>query len=626
MEQKKFDFNSIIGFVLIGLILIWYLYNNQPTPEELEERKAQQEQVEKERKEEESKNASIADVQEETPVDLSDSTALAKYQSTLGAFGYAASLPSAKDTYTVLENDVLYLKINNKGGQIAEVKMKNYVTYDSIPVYLVKDNNASFNLSFGTTDNRTLSTKDLYFEPQLSENGDTKVLSMKLKVSESKYLEYRYELKPGDYLLDFTVRSQGLNGILNSSQPVNLDWKSKSIRHAKSIQYENRYTRLTYQHDGKKVNKLSQGGDDNEEEKDVKWISYRQHFFSSILIAETPFKTANLASQNLVEEESKEAKWTKAYASSIPLELKGGELNYNLNLYYGPTDLKTFNKYKELDLADSIPFGWGIFGWINKHVFTPMYSWLSGFLPYGVAIIIMTILVRLALSPVTYKSYLSQAKMKVLRPEITEINNKFKDEPMKKQQETMKLYNKAGVSPMSGCVPALLQLPIFYALFMFFPTAFALRQKPFLWAEDLSSYDVVANLPFNIPFYGDHVSLFPILASVAIFIYMQMTTGQTMQTQQPGMPNMKFIMYLSPLMMLFFFNNYASGLSLYYFISNLITIFIMLVIKNYIIDDEKIHAKIEENKKKPKKKSRFQQRMQEMMEQAEAQKKARNKR
>ena len=246
-------------------------------------------------------------------------------------------------------------------------------------------------------------------------------------------------------------------------------------------------------------------------------------------------------------------------------------------------------------------------------------TFLIGYLPYGIAIIVMTILVRLLMSPVTYKSYLSQAKMKVLKPEITEINDKFKDNAMKKQQETMKIYNKAGVNPMSGCVPALVQMPIFYALFMFFPTSFALRQKSFLWADDLSSYDTILELPFYIPFYGDHVSLFPILASVAIFFYMMMTTGQNMPTQ-PGMPNMKFIIYLSPVMMLIFFNSYASGLSLYYFVSNLITIFIMLAIKNFILDDDKIHARIQANKEKPKKEGKFQAKMREIMEQAEAKK------
>ncbi|MEM7381407.1 MAG: membrane protein insertase YidC, partial [Bacteroidota bacterium] len=488
------------------------------------------------------------------------------------------------------------------------------------PVYMVQDGNAAFGLNFSTTDNRVLDTKDLYFEPNLSKNGENQVLSMKAKVSENQFLEYRYEMKPDDYMLDFTVRSQGLSAVINSSQAPTLQWQLRGIRHNKSVVYENRYTRLTYNYEDGKVSKLSEGSDDEETEVDVKWLSYRQHFFSSILATDTPFKTADLSSKNLVEEESKETQFTKEYLTVAPLELQGGELNYNMNWYYGPTDIKVLSQYKDLGLADSIPYGWGIFGWINRYIFTPFYGFLSSILPYGLAIVVMTILVRLAMSPVTYKSYLSQAKMKVLKPEITELSEKYKDNAMKKQQETMKLYNKAGVSPMSGCIPAVLQLPIFYALFMFFPTSFELRQKSFLWAEDLSSYDTIAQLPFAIPFYGDHISLFPILASVAIFFYMMMTTGQNMQTQ-PGMPNMKFIMYLSPLIMLIFFNNYASGLSLYYFVSNLITIGIMLVIKRFILDEDKIHAQIQENKKKPKKENRFQKRMREMMEQAEEQKK-----
>jgi len=432
-------------------------------------------------------------------------------------------------------------------------------------------------------------------------------------------------MKPDEYLVDFTIRTQGLSNVISSGQPVNLLWEMKGRRHSKSIKYENRYTRLTYKHDGGKLSKLSEGSDDDEKEEGVEWLSYRQHFFSSILVAKTPFATADLTSTNLVEEETKTAEFTKVYTTKTDLKIEGGELNQNFNWYYGPTDIEVLSKYKELELADSIPFGWGIFGIINRYVFTPFYGLLSSFLPYGLAIIVMTILVRLAMSPVTYKSYLSQAKMKVLKPEITALNEKYKDNAMKKQKETMALYNKAGVSPMSGCIPAVIQLPIFYALFMFFPTSFALRQKPFLWAEDLSSYDTIFEWTTSIPlvstFYGNHVSLFPILASIAIFFYMMMTTGQNMPTQ-PGMPNMKFIMYLSPLIMLIFFNNYASGLSLYYFVSNLITILIMLAIKNYILDDKKIHAQIQENKKKPKTENKFQRKMREMMEQAEAQKKA----
>lgn len=614
MEEKKIDVNTIIGFVLIFGILLFMFWQNQPTAEELEAKKAEQEQVEAKAKEQEK-------VEKVTPapatLNLNDSTAIANYKSTIGAFSFT----KATEGTTVLENDVVYMEISNKGGEITEVKMKNFNTYDSIPVYLIKDGNASFALNFTTTDNRILTTKDLFFEPSLSENNGVKTLSMKAKVSENQFLEYTYEMKSDEYLVDFAIRSQGLSNVINSTKPINLDWKLKAIRHSKSIQYSNRYTRLTYNHDDGTISKLSESSDfDEETETDVKWLSYRQHFFSSILASDTHFESAQLSSKNLVTEESHTQGFMKEYETQAPLKLNGGELAYTMNWYYGPTDVKVLAQYKELGIEDSIPFGWGIFGMINRYVFTPLFTFLSGFAPAGIAIIIMTILVRLAMSPVTYKSYLSQAKMKVLKPEIAEINEKYKDNAMKRQQETMKLNNKAGVSPLSGCIPALIQMPIFYALFMFFPTSFALRQKPFLWADDLASYDTIAQLPFTIPIYGDHVSLFPILASIAIFFYMMMTTGQNM-TQQPGMPNMKFIMYLSPLFMLVFFNGFASGLSLYYFISNLITIFIMLAIKHFILDDAKIHAQIQENKLKPKKENKFQKKMREMMEQAEEQKK-----
>lgn len=623
MEDKKLDINSIIGFVLIFGLIMLMLYQNQPSEEEIAAEKAKQEQVDAKTNTEENKvqENSVATT---SAINLQDSTAVANYKSNIGAFGFTA--PS--EGTTKLENDLVYLEISNKGGQIIEARMKQFHTYDSIPIYLVKDGNALFALNFSTSDNRVLNTKDLYFEPSMSQNGDNQVLSMKAKVAADKYLEYRYEMKPDDYLVDFTLRSQGLNGIINTGQPIELEWKLKGIRHNKSITYENRYTRLTYSHEDNDIDKLSEGSDDDETEVDIKWLSYRQHFFSSILANKDHFDSAALTSVNLVEEESKTAAFTKEYKSIIPLKMDGGELSQNLHWYYGPTDIAVLSKYEDLSLEDSIPFGWGIFGWINRYIFTPFYTFLSGafssFLSpgwaYGIAIVVMTILVRLAMSPVTYKSYLSQAKMKVLKPEIAELADKYKDNAMKKQQETMKLNRKAGVNPMSGCIPAFIQMPIFYALFMFFPTSFALRQKSFLWADDLSSYDAIAQLPFNIPFYGDHISLFPILASIAIFFYMMMTTGQNMP-QQPGMPNMKFIMYLMPFFMLVFFNNYASGLSLYYFISNLITIGIMLVIKNFILDNDKIHAQIQENKLKPKKENKFQKKMREMMEQAEDQKK-----
>ncbi len=635
MEERKIDINSIIGFVLIFAILLFMLWKNQPTPEELEaQEKAKQEQIEADKKAETIVNEDtyVTPAEDFTATVASDSTQLVSLQNKLGAFAYSASLPSAGDDETQVENEVLDLKFSSKGGYLSEVRLKKFVNYDSVPIYLIRDKNTDFNINFGTTDSRILNTKDLYFEPTVSKNGENTIISMKLKVSPTKFLEYRYVLKPNDYMMDFSIRSQGLNNIINSSQQLNLDWKLKGYRHDESVSYENRYTRLTYQYEGGKIDKLSPTGDDEEVEKEVTWLSFRQHFFSSILVPERPFKSATLSSENLMMDEEIDTIYTKTFSAKLPLEMKAGEFNEDLGLYFGPTDQRVLKNYGK-NLEDAIPLGWGIFGWINRYMFIPLFSFLSSFLPYGIAIIVMTVLIKFLMSFVQYKQFLSQAKLKILKPELDEIREKYKDNKMKAQQETMALQNKAGASPLSGCLPALIQLPVFYALFQFFPSAFDLRQKSFLWAEDLSSYDAIAELPFNIPFYGDHVSLFPILASIAIFFYMRMTTGQQAAMSQPtqeGMPDMqkmmKYMIYFSPIMMLFFFNNYASGLSLYYFISNAISIGIMIVIKNYILDEEKIHAKIQVSKAKPKKKNRFQQKMSEMMEQAEVQKQAQQKR
>jgi YidC/Oxa1 family membrane protein insertase len=625
MDGKKFDLNSLIGFVLIGGILIWMLYMNSPTEEEKLAEQANTEAAAKAETETDAPakdEVTLTEATEDLSVaSLQDSLAVTKLQNRLGSFAYSGTMPSASDESTVLENDVLALTISNKGGYITEARLKQHKTFDSIPVYLIKDGNASFNLQF-SSENRLLNSEELYFEPELTENGENQVLTMRLKSGADSYIEYRYELSQGEYMLDFGLKSQGLSGVIDTSQPMYLDWKLKGYRHAKSISYENRYSRLTYEFEGEDHSKLSATGEDDELEKEVSWMNFRQHFFSSMLMTDTPFKEVALSSVDLVEDEDVDTVYTKQYGAKMLLEPKGGALSYNMNMYYGPTDYKIFKKY-DRNLDEALPLGWGIFGIINKYLIIPLFGFLSGWLPAGIAIIVLTILIKLALSPVQYKQYVSQAKMKVLKPELDAIKVKYKDNKMKIQQETMKLQNIAGASPLKGCLPALLQIPVFYALFTFFPMAFDLRQKSFLWADDLSSYDVIAELPFRIPLYGDHVSLFPILASIAIFIYMTMTMGQSMQAQQqPGMPNMKFLMYLSPLFMLVFFNQYASGLSLYYFTSNLITIGIMLVIKNFIIDEDKIHAKIQVNKKKPKKQNKFQRKMAEMMEQAEQQKKA----
>lgn len=624
MEEKKFDINSFIGFVLIGAILVYMLYLQSPTPEQLEA-EAQKTEEETPAEDTEINKAETTTLPEQTvkmaAVDPQDSLALEGLKNRLGSFAYSGTLPSAKDGITRVSNDVLELEVSNKGGQITLVKLKQHTTYTGEQVYLIKDGNSSFNLQF-TAENRLLNTKDLYFEPVLTEEGDNKVLKMRLKAGENRFIEYRYELSPGDYMLGFSIKTQGLDGIMNTTSPVYLDWNFKGYRHAKSITYENRYTRLTYEYEGDKHSKLSPTGEDEEMEKDLNWMNFRQHFFSSMLLTDQPFEEVSLSSVDLVEDEEVDTVYTKQYGARMLLKPENGSLSYNMDMYYGPTDFQILKEY-DRNLDEAMPLGWGIFGVINKYLIIPLFGFLSDFLPAGIAIILLTVLIKLVLSPVQYRQYLAQAKMKIIKPELDDIREKYGDNKMKVQQETMKLQNMVGANPLkTGCLPALLQIPVFYALFTFFPTAFDLRQKSFLWAEDLSSYDTVADLPFHIPFYGDHVSLFPILASIAIFVYMTMTMGQNMQTQQqPGMPNMKFLMYISPLFMLVFFNNYASGLSLYYFISNLITIGIMLVIKNVILDEEKIHAKILVAKKKPRKQNRFQRKMAEMMEQAEQQRK-----
>lgn len=626
MEEKKFDLNSIIGFVLIFGILLFMLWQNQPTPEELAaEERAKQAQIEANKKAEVKNDTFVTTTDDYSNTAAFDSLRLEGLKNKLGAFAYASTLPSATDHETLVETDLLQLKFSNKGGYLSEVKLKKFVDHDSLPIYIIKDGNAAFNISFSTTDNRNLNTQDLYFEPTVSKNGENTIVSMKLKVSESKFLEYRYELKPDDYMFGFHVRSQGLNDVINSSQEVNLDWTIKTYRYAKSISYENRYTELIFEYDGGKDDYLGQGKTTDDTAKDVTWIANKQHFFTSILLADQPFKTGYFKSENLVQDEDVDTIFTKAFASKLPLVLEGGELNKSMDLYYGPSDYKILNAYGR-NLDEVLPLGWGIFGWINRYLFIPLFGFLGSFMPYGIAIVVMTILIKLCLSFVQYKQFLSQAKLKIIKPEMDAIREKYKDNKLKIQQETMALQSRAGASPLAGCIPALIQLPVFYALFQFFPSAFDIRQKSFLWADDLSSYDTILDLPFKIPFYGDHVSLFPILASIAIFFYMKMTTGQQMATQptQEGMPDMakmmKYMIYLSPIMMLFFFNNYASGLSLYYFISNLISIGIMIVIKNFILDEDKIHAQIQVNKAKPKKESKFQKKMKEMMEQAEEQK------
>tara|TARA_B100000902_G_scaffold120228_1_gene120561 strand:- start:1309 stop:3132 length:1824 start_codon:yes stop_codon:yes gene_type:complete len=603
MEEKRFDPYQFIGFILIALILTWMLYRNNPENYPAEKNKVTNvEPSENKNNQTDSKNI------EKSLRNSSNDLANLFVKPTVD--------------FEKIENQKIELDISTKGANISKLRLKEFDDYKKNPLFLINEDNTNLNLEIYLSDGRVLNTSEMYFIPKKENRDDNQVLVLKSKISENQYISFVYSLKKESYFVDLNIKTQGISNILSSKNFPKVTWKSDVFRNSKSIDYENRYTELTYGYDGDKVDYLSLSGDDEELVEEVRWVSYRQHFFSSIIVPTTPFDKILMKSNDLAADKSLKEKYTKSFESEFYIENKKGDLDSGFKFYFGPSDYQTLKNLNG-DLEASIPLGWGIFGWINRFIFLPLFGFLSSFLPHGISIIIMTIIVRLAMSPVTYKSYVSQIKMKVLRPEVEEIAAKYKNDAVKKQQETMSLYTRAGANPLSGCVPALIQLPVFYALFTFFPVAFVLRQKSFLWAEDLSSYDSIYDLSFNIPFYGDHISLFPILASIAIFFYTKMTTGQQPMPQQPGMPNMKVIMYLMPLMMLFFFNNYSSGLSLYYFVSNLLTIILMLVIKNYIIDNDKILQKIEENKNKPRKPGGFAARLQKAMEDAEKQKKSR---
>ena len=604
MEEKKLDPYQLIGFVLIALIMTWMLMRQQ------DQNLNNQAEVNNQSKNiKESKKDSLSQELNQKDKELLG----------LENLNY---LNVKEEEFYQLENNLIKIVVSSKGGQITKATLKKFDNYLKEPLNLV-DNNQNMNLVFKLKDGGQINTSKLNFEINKNKSKKGK-LTMRALFSQGRWIEFQYSLLPDSYLLGYSITSSNLQNFVNASNLNRLEWSLKSFRNSKSVEYENRYSELTYGYENDKVNELSITGTDEEEVDEIHWISYKQHFFNSILIPDKQISNVFLKSENLVQSENKKEKYTKFYSSVIPLE-NNGDFDFKFKWYFGPSQYSTLSNYN-IGIEKSVNYGWGIFGWINKYIFIPLFNFISSFMPFGISIIIMTIIVRLAMSPVTYRSYVSQVKMKILRPEIEEINKKFSKDAVKRQQETMSLYSRAGANPMSGCLPALVQLPVFYALFSFFPVAFALRQKSFLWADDLSSYDSILELPFNIPFYGDHISLFPILASVAIFVYTMMTMGQQQPPQQPGMPNMKFIMYLMPLMMLFFFNNYSSGLSLYYFVSNLLTILLMVVIKNFVVNESKILLQIEENKKKPRKVSGFSARLQKAMEQAEKQKRLNSKR
>ncbi len=588
MEENRNDPLTFIGFLLISIIIMFWYYSNQDIPAIVEN---DAEKIEKTISDDE---LLITNKPQEIKKDN-------KYD--------------FQQKKLVLENEKIYIEIDTKGANISMLNLKEFTNYNDDTLKLVDLDNSSFNISIPNSYNEIIDTKDIIFDSDIIEtNKKVKLIGY---ISDKDFIEIIYSLDSDSYMLDYQVKLNGFETNFNQNEFF-ISWTKDSFRNSKSIDYENRYTALSYGFEDEKDSYLSATGSSDKVIDEVNWISYREHFFSSILMFENKLDQIQIFSENLASNELLDKKYTKRFSTRIPLDINNSSSDFRF--YFGPTDYNTLKEYN-LGIERSVPVGWGIFGWINTIIFFPLFSFLTKYFSYGISIIVLTIIVKILIAPITYKQYLSQAKMKVLKPEIEEINEKYKDDPMKRQQETMSLYTRSGANPMAGCLPALAQMPIFFALFVFFPAAFSLRQKSFLWADDLSSYDSILDLGFYIPLYGDHISLFPILASVAIFFYTKMTTGgQMMPASQTGGVNMKLIMYMMPLMMLFFFNNYASGLSLYYFISNLLTIILMLLIKRFYIDDKKILREIEENKQKPMKVGGFRARLQKAMEEAEKQK------
>ena len=618
---------SLISFALLGALFIGYMWFTMPSAEEQEAKRAEAVRLEAERQAKEAAEKAdtldlkaIASAADDTlPGDSAGiSPALVR---AFGDFAYSGTLPSAANgkEATTIENDVLIISVANKGGVPSEVTLKKYDTYWKKPLSIVKDGNADFNMTFYTSDGRRFDTRDMYFEPSVEKDGKNQVLSMKLKASEDAYLEYRYVLRPGEYMLDYTVLSKGLSGILKNGQKPVLDWSIDAFHTEKGLKYENQYTYLAYAEGAKqKEDNLSMGGSDEETINDLSWFAFKQQFFSTILLTEGLHK-ATLKSQDI----SADSLHTKNFSANVELSAQDGDFNMPMKLYFGPNHFHTLEKYGN-NIDELVPLGWGIFGWINRWFVIPMFDLLfyNWGITMGIVIIIMTLVIKLILSFFTYSGYKSQAKMRLLKPEMEAINQQYKDaDPVKRQQATMELYSKAGVNPLAGCLPILLQMPVLIAMYRFFPASIELRGQSFLWADDLSAYDSILNLPFNIPLYGDHVSLFALLMALTLLIQTKMAGGGMDQPSQPGMPNMKFMLYLMPVMMLLWFNTAASGLSYYYTVSTLIAIIQFWVIKKYIINEDKLHAKIQENKQNAKTKgpSKWQRKMDEMMKQAQEQ-------
>jgi YidC/Oxa1 family membrane protein insertase len=635
------DKNTLTGLILIGAVIISFMFLNKPNENDIVENNpvdtSQQDNIQQEKlanSASENVNNFNSDNKSLSSNQVNDS--LSTIQNALNVerlkenFGLFYNSAEGTARSYALENDKIKLSFSSKGAKITKAEMVEkkldgsflykthsaFVGDSNLPLALFDEANSDMSLRMVDTDKAMpIETKDLFFN--LVKQNDTCLVFRANAGSDDKYLEFMYCLPNGKYEVDFKINYHKIEYDINPK--VDLSWSMLGLSTEKLADDERMYCSIMYRYFGSKRDYFSERSDEKESlEGNANWIAFKHKFFSSVLISEDGFSDGVIEQRQLESED-----YTIAYESKLAIPSMG---SVPLKFFFGPNDYDLLSSYDN-EMDGIVNLGWGIFGWVNKFLIGPIFHFLKSWgIGFGLVILLLTLAVKIIIMPLTYKNYMSSAKMKVLKPEIAKINSKYegktdKNTAMKKQQETMALYRQTGVNPMAGCIPVLIQMPILFAVFRYFPASLDLRHKGFLWAEDLSSYDSVLDLGFSIPLYGDHISLFTLLMAVSTLFYTIMNSSQMTPAAQPGMPNMKVIMYMFPIMMIFFFNSYSSGLSYYYLCGNLMNMGIMWGIKKYMVDENKIRLQIENNKKKPKKKSKFQQKMEEISKQQQKKRK-----
>ncbi len=615
------DKNSWIGLLMIVGVLFAWSYFTKPSEEEIALQKHKQDSIENVLRTRQLQQAQQVDQnQAEQSIVVTDTKTEAEISEEANQFyGDFASFANAEREFFTVENELIKVTFSNLGGRIYSVELKNYETHDSLPLILFDGDSTEFGLNF-FAQNRNISTNQLYFnllqgEPNSSVRDKAISIVYGLNIENDKYIEYVYTINPESYIVDFDINMKGMQNLISTNSGfLDLNWKTYIPSAEKGRDWEMQNTTIYYKYYQDEVESLSARSDASSEDLTtrVKWVSYKQQFFNVTLIADSYFSNGVISAEQSVNPD-----YLKYFTAevSLPYEGKSSE-SFPMRFYFGPNHYKTL-KALDIDLEELVEMGMSVIRWVNVGLVIPLFNWLGKYIGnYGLIILLMTIIIKIVIFPFTYKSYMSTARMKALKPEVDKIGEKFpkKEDAMKKQQATMALYKKVGVSPMGGCLPMLFQMPILLAMFRFFPNSIELRQQSFLWATDLSTYDSIMNLPFEIPFYGSHVSLFTLLMTIVNLIYMK--TNDQMNATNQQMPGMKMMMYMMPIMMLFWFNSYASALSYYYFISLLITIIQTWLIRR-TVNDEEILAKLKaaQASKKAPTKSKWQKRMEDMAKQ-----------